>query len=175
MSYFPAIVQGPISRYEQLSKELFRGHQFDYHHFCSELLLILYSLTKKIVIADRIAILANYCFNNYTDLSGFTLYVGALAYSIQLYMDFSGCVDICRSISGLFDVKLINNFNHPYFSQSIKEFWQKWHISLSSWLRDYIYIPLGGNRKGMVRKNINLIITFLISGLWHGAGFNFFA
>lgn len=173
ISYFPAIVQGPISRYNQLSKTLFNENKFNYYNFCSNLLLIIFGLTKKMVVADRIAIFANYCFNNCTDLSGVILYLGAVAFSIQLYMDFSGCVDLCRGVSGLFGVHLINNFNRPYFSQSIKEFWGRWHISLSSWLKDYVYIPLGGNRKGALRKYANLTVTFLVSGLWHGAGFNF--
>ena len=128
---------------------------------------------KKMVIADRVAILANHCFTNYETLEGPILYVGAVCYSIQLYMDFSGCVDICRGVSALFGVELIDNFNAPYFARSIKEFWAKWHISLSSWLKDYVYIPLGGNRKGQARKYVNLLTTFFVSGIWHGAGINF--
>lgn len=176
LSYFPIIVQGPISRYDQLTPQLWgppaKFHWDILHH---NLLLILFGLVKKIVIADKIAIFANYCFSGYENLSGIVLYLGAIAYAIQLYMDFSGCVDICRGVSGLFGIQLINNFRMPYFSHSIKEFWQRWHISLSSWLRDYIYIPLGGNRFGILTKYRNLVITFLVSGIWHGAGFNYIA
>lgn len=126
------------------------------------------------VIADRLGILSSHCFDNYEELSGLVLYLGVVAYSIQLYTDFSGCVDICRGVSGLFGVELVHNFHRPYLSRSIKGFWSRWHMSLSSWLKDYIYIPLGGNRKGRARKYLNITVTFLVSGLWHGAGFNFF-
>lgn len=173
LGWFPAIVQGPISRYDQLAPQFFQKHTFDFDIFRSELLLILYGTIKKMVIADNLAMIANYCFGNISELAGFTLYVGALAYAIQLYMDFSGCVDICRGVSGLFGIHLQQNFDAPYFAQSIKEFWGRWHMSLSSWLRDYIYIPLGGNKKGVNRKYINILIVFIVSAIWHGAGFHF--
>ena len=147
LSYFPTIVQGPISKYEQLRETLTAGRRTDYKIFRSSLLLILIGLIKKMVIADQIAILVNYCFDGFSELQGLILYIGAVSYSIQLYMDFSGCVDICRGVSALFGIELIDNFNGPYFSKSIKEFWGRWHISLSTWLKDYVYIPLGGNRK----------------------------
>ena len=173
LSYFPTIVQGPISKYGDLRKRLTAGKKIDYFTFRRSFLLILIGTIKKMVIADQIAIWANYCFDNYSDLQGIILYVGALCYSIQLYMDFSGCVDICRGVSALFGIELIDNFKSPYFSKSIKEFWGKWHISLSTWLKDYIYIPLGGNRHGKVRKYVNLMATFFVSGIWHGSGFNY--
>lgn len=173
LGWFPAIVQGPISRYDQLAPQLMQEHRFDFDVFRSELLLILYGIIKKMVIADNIAMIANFCFRNADTLEGFSLYIGAVAYSIQLYMDFSGCVDICRGVSGLFGIHLQQNFDAPYFAQSIKEFWAKWHISLSSWLKDYIYIPLGGNKKGKVRKYWNIVIVFLVSAVWHGAGLSF--
>ena len=175
LSYFPTIVQGPISRYDALSHQLCAGKRITYNQFREQMLLISIGVIKKMVIADRVALVANDCFARYTELEGPILYVGAVCYSIQLYMDFSGCVDICRGVSGLFGIELIDNFNAPYFSKSIKEFWSKWHISLSTWLKDYVYIPLGGNRKGKMRKYLNLIITFLVSGIWHGAGFSFLA
>lgn len=174
LSWFPAIVQGPISRYDRLMPQLRNKEKASFEKIRSSLVLVLFGLVKKMVIADRIAVLVNHCFSNYAELHGMVLYLGAVGFAIQLYADFSGCVDICRGVSGLFGVDLINNFNRPYFSRSIKEFWSRWHISLSSWLKDYVYIPLGGNRKGNVRRYINIIITFLVSGLWHGAGFNFF-
>jgi len=173
LSYFPTIVQGPISKYEQLRNQFTAGRRIGYTDFKRNLLLISFGLIKKMVIADRVAILANHCFANYADMEGVILYIGAVCYSIQLYMDFSGCVDICRGVSAMFGINLIDNFSGPYFSKSIKEFWSRWHISLSTWLKDYIYIPLGGNRKGKGRKYINLITTFLVSGIWHGAGINY--
>lgn len=173
LSYFPTIVQGPISKYEQLRNQFTAGRRIGYTDFKRNLLLISFGLIKKMVIADRVAILANHCFANYADMEGVILYIGAVCYSIQLYMDFSGCVDICRGVSAMFGINLIDNFSGPYFSKSIKEFWSKWHISLSTWLKDYIYIPLGGNRKGKARKYVNLLATFFVSGIWHGAGINF--
>lgn len=173
LSWFPAIVQGPISRYDRLMPQLAKGSKMSFDRTRDSLVLILFGLVKKMVIADRIGIFANYCFNNHADLRGVILYLGAVAYSIQLYADFSGCVDICRGVSHLFGVELTDNFKRPYASRSIKEFWNRWHISLSSWLRDYIYIPLGGNRKGTFVKYLNIFIVFLVSGLWHGAGFQF--
>lgn len=174
LSWFPSIVQGPISRYKQLTPQLLNTEKFDFDKIRHGLVLILFGLVKKMVIADRLAIFVNTCFEDYEKLGGVILYLGAVSYSIQLFADFSGCVDICRGVSHLFGIEMINNFNRPYLSGSIKEFWSRWHISLSSWLKDYIYIPLGGNRKGTARRYINIIITFLVSGLWHGAGFNFF-
>ena len=175
LSWFPAIVQGPISRYDQLMPQLVNPNKFSFDRTRDGLVLVLFGLTKKMVIADRLAIFANYCFQNYADLQGVILYLGAIAYSLQLYADFSGCVDICRGVSRLFGVELMDNFRSPYSSRSINEFWGRWHISLSSWLKDYIYIPLGGNRKGAFVKYLNIFIVFLVSGLWHGAGLQFFA
>lgn len=175
LSWFPAIIQGPISRYDQLMPQLVKPNKIFFETFRDGLVLILFGVVKKMVIADRIGIFANYCFQNHADLRGVILYLGAIAYSLQLYADFSGCVDICRGVSSLFGVEIIDNFRRPYASRSIKEFWSRWHISLSTWLKDYIYIPLGGNRKGIFVKYINIIIVFLISGLWHGAGFQFVA
>lgn len=173
LSWFPAIVQGPISRYDELAPRLAAGKLPSYDEVRGNLLLILFGLIKKLVIADRLAVFADYCFGG-VELEGIILYLGAVAYSVQLYADFSGCVDICRGVSGLFGVELVQNFDRPYLAQSVKEFWARWHMSLSRWLKDYIYIPLGGNRKGTARKYLNLMLTFLVSGLWHGAGWNFF-
>lgn len=175
LTYFPAIVQGPISRYEQLSSQLTAGKKVSYDTCRNKTLLVLLGITKKVVVADALALFVNSCFSSYKELSGIILYIGAVSYAIQLYMDFSGCVDICRGVSGLFGVELVDNFSAPYFSKSIKEFWRRWHISLSLWLKDYVYIPIGGSRKGKFRKKLNLVITFLISGIWHGAGFNYWA
>lgn len=170
LSYFPAIVQGPISRYNQLSPQLSCRTKFDFEQILCNVTLILFGLVKKIVIADRLHIFTDQCFSSFQRLSGLILYLGAVCFAIELYADFSGCVDICRGVSGIFGIDLPQNFFSPYLSGSIQEFWKRWHISLSSWLRDYVYIPLGGNRKGKLRKDLNLILTFLISGIWHGAG-----
>ena len=175
LSWFPAIVQGPISRYGQLQPQLMNNNKFSYDKMRAGMVLVLFGLVKKLVIADRIGIFVNCCFENYRQLEGITLYLGAIGYAIQLYTDFSGCVDICRGVSSLFGVDMVDNFNRPYLACSIKEFWSRWHISLSSWLKDYVYIGLGGNRKGKIRKCFNILVTFLVSGLWHGAGFHFFA
>ena len=152
---------------------MFHEKLFDVDSARKNLLRILFGLVKKMVIADRLGILAGYCFEEYAELRGVILYVGAVAYAFQLYTDFSGCVDICRGVSGLFGIDLVHNFERPYLAQSIKEFWNRWHLSLSRWLKDYIYIPLGGNRKGTNRKYINLLATFAVSGIWHGAGFQY--
>lgn len=174
LSWFPAIIQGPISRYNQLMPQLCNEEGVSLERTRRALFLVLIGAVKKLVIADRLGFMADYCFYNYETLHGLELYFGAIAYSLQLYIDFSACVDIFRGISALFGVDMIHNFDRPYLATSIKDFWGRWHMSLSSWLKDYIYIPLGGSRKGKTRKYINTLVTFLVSGLWHGAGFNFF-
>ena len=166
-------MQGPISRYDQLAPELFTPHKFSFERLKSGMLLFMYGVFKKIVIADRAAIFVNQVFGNYNDYQGFEIIIAMVLYTIQIYTDFSGCVDISRGVSEVLGIKLINNFDHPYFAVSIKDFWRRWHISLSTWFRDYIYIPLGGNRKGKLRKHANLFIVFLVSGLWHGVGVHY--
>lgn len=173
MTYFPIIMQGPISRYNQLAQTLFVPHSFSWDRMKSGISLMIWGAFKKMVIADRAAIFVNQVFNNYVDYEGVVVVVAILLYTIQLYTDFSGCVDISRGVSEVLGIEIINNFNHPYFATSIKDFWRRWHISLSSWFRDYIYIPLGGSRVGTVRKYLNVMIVFFVSGLWHGVGLNF--
>lgn len=175
ISFFPTILQGPILRYDDVKDGLFpeQKKRFDLTQCAYGAQLLLWGLFKKMVIADRVAIIANEIFENYTSYHGFTLIVGALAYSLQIYTDFSGCVDIVRGSSQILGISLPENFRQPYFATSIADFWHRWHISLSSWFRDYVYIPLGGNRKGKLRQYLNIIIVFLISGIWHGAGTNF--
>lgn len=174
VSFFPGIIQGPISRYDRLMPELTESRPFREENLFHGVVLILLGLVKKMVIADRLAPFVAACFGGYRSLQGGILYLGAVGFALQLYLDFSGCVDLCRGVSRLFGIRLTENFNRPYLATSIKDFWGKWHMSLSSWLKDYVYIPLGGNRKGKARKYINLMLTFLVSGLWHGAGFQFF-
>lgn len=173
ISFFPQIVQGPIPRYGTLQKQLVEGHSFQEKGFVKGCMLIIWGFFLKMMIADKAGIVVDCVFEHHEMYQGSYVLVAGVLYSIQLYADFSGCVSISKGVAALFGIRLQDNFRHPYFSTSIKEFWQRWHISLSSWLRDYVYIPLGGNRKGKFRKYVNLVITFLVSGLWHGSGLNF--
>lgn len=173
ISFFPLIIQGPISRYEQLGAQLFEGHSFDSRKFMRGIQLILWGFFLKYMLADKSSIFVNAVFDHYQDYAGIYIFVAAVLYSLQLYTDFLSCVTMSQGVAGLFGIELVDNFWHPYFSTSVKDFWRRWHISLSSWLRDYIYIPLGGNRKGTLRKYINLVITFAVSGLWHGGSWKY--
>lgn len=173
ISFFPQILQGPIPRYEQLGSQLFAGHEFQEKEFVKALQLLLWGFFLKLMIADKAAVVVDAVFDNYEMYRGCYVIFAGILYSIQLYADFLACVTLAQGAASLFGIRLTDNFNHPYFADSIHEFWRRWHISLSTWLKDYIYIPLGGNRKGTVRKYLNLIITFIVSGMWHGTGFQF--
>ena len=173
VSFFPQILQGPIPRYSQLKEQLFEGHAFDYKTVKFGFQLILWGMFLKMVIADRAAIFVNAVFQEYHLYEGTVLAVAAVLYSIQLYTDFLGCVCIAMGAAEVYGIKLQTNFERPYMAVSIKDFWRRWHISLSSWLRDYVYIPLGGNRKGKLHRYINLMLTFLVSGIWHGSGLQY--
>lgn len=173
VSFFPQIIQGPIPRYDQLAGQLCEGHRFDERRFVKGFMLILWGFFLKLCIADKAAVIVNAVFDTYPTYQGAYVYLAGVLYSFQLYADFMSCTTLAQGISELFGITLVDNFHHPYFSTSIADFWRRWHISLSSWLRDYIYIPLGGNRKGKVRKYINVLITFVVSGIWHGGGFKF--
>ncbi len=173
MSFFPIIMQGPICRYSQLSPQLSSPHRLDYRQLKFGAQLMLWGFFKKLVIADRAGLLVNQVFDNYEAYAGLSVFVAMCLYTLQLYADFSGCVDISRGVSGMLGISLPDNFRRPLFSQSIQEFWRRWHISLSSWFRDYVYIPLGGNRKGPARKYLNIMVVFALSGLWHGVGINY--
>lgn len=173
VSFFPQVIQGPIPRYDQLSHQLTEGNLFDERKFVKGFMLILWGFFLKFCIADKAGIIVDTVFDSYPTYQGIYVLVAGVLYSFQLYADFLSSTSFTRGISGLFGIDIINNFNHPYFSTSIKEFWRRWHISLSGWLRDYVYIPLGGNRKGRIRKYINLLVTFAVSGIWHGAGYKF--
>ena len=172
VSFFPQIIQGPIPRYEQLKEQLYIGHRFHEKFFTKGLHLIIWGFFLKLMIADKTAIIVNIVFDN-ANYSGIYIWIAGILYSVQLYTDFLACVCLSQGVASLFGVQLVDNFAHPYFSRSIKEFWKRWHISLSSWLRDYVYIVLGGSRQGKIRKYINLIITFVVSGIWHGKGMKF--
>ncbi len=173
VSFFPHIIQGPIPRYEQLGKQLFEGHEFDIDNIIRGLQLILWGHFLKLMIADKAGLFVDYVFGNYSAFSGFYVLIAGMLYCIQLYVDFQSCVMISQGTAKLFGIELVDNFDHPYVSASISEFWRRWHMSLSYWLRDYVYIPLGGSYEGRKKKYFNLIVCFGISGLWHGEGFKY--
>lgn len=175
VSFFPQLVAGPIERATHLLPQFYHKRSFDYTKAVDGLRQILWGLFKKIVIADNCAEYANMIFNHSADYSGSTLVLGALFFTFQIYGDFSGYSDIAIGSSRLFGFDLIRNFNFPYFSRDIAEFWRRWHISLSTWFRDYLYIPLGGSRGGMMMKIRNTFIIFIVSGFWHGANWTFIA
>ena len=171
--YFPLLVAGPIERATHLLPQIKKKRTFNYSQAVDGLRQILWGLFKKIVIADNCAEYANLIFNSSDDYSGSTLIMGALFFTFQIYGDFSGYSDIALGTSRLFGMELLKNFNFPYFSRDIAEFWRRWHISLSSWFKDYLYIPLGGSVGGLKMKIRNTFIIFLVSGFWHGANWTF--
>ena len=173
VSFFPQLVAGPIERATHLLPQFFKKRVFDYNKAADGMRQILWGLFKKIVIADNSAEIANQIFNNSADYSGSTLLLGALFFTFQIYGDFSGYSDIAIGTSRLFGFDLMRNFAFPYFSRDIAEFWRRWHISLSTWFRDYLYIPLGGSRGKTKMKIRNIFIIFIVSGFWHGANWTF--
>ena len=175
ISFFPQLVAGPIERTCNLLPQLKNKKAFDYPLAVYGLRLMLWGYFKKLIIADRLAYYADAIWNSYPEFEGFTLFLGIFFFTIQIYCDFSGYSDIAIGSANLLGIKLMTNFKSPYFSSSVKEFFTRWHISLSSWFRDYVYIPLGGNRCSKIRRIINVMITFLVSGLWHGAAWTYVA
>ncbi|MFH1642599.1 MAG: MBOAT family O-acyltransferase [Nanoarchaeota archaeon] len=173
VSFFPQLVAGPIERAKNLLPQFFEKHYFDYKRITDGLKLMLWGFFKKVVIADRLSIIVNTIYNNPTDYTGITLILATVFFAFQIYCDFSGYSDIAIGAAQIMGFKLMDNFKRPYFSRSISEFWKRWHISLSSWFKDYVYIPLGGNKVSIPRWYVNLLIVFLISGLWHGANWTF--
>lgn len=173
VSFFPQLVAGPIERATHLLPQFDRRRSFDYGLAVDGMRQILWGLFKKIVIADNCAVYANLIFNNSDNYSGSTLTLGAIFFAFQIYCDFSGYSDIAIGVSRLFGFDLMQNFAFPYFSRDISEFWRRWHISLSTWFRDYLYIPLGGSRGGTWMKVRNTFIIFVVSGFWHGANWTF--
>ncbi|KUJ62183.1 acyltransferase [Flavobacteriaceae bacterium CRH] len=173
VSFFPLLVAGPIERATHLLPQIKKERNFDYSKAVDGLRQILWGLFKKVVIADQCAEYANSIFNNSADYSGSTLLVGVLFFTFQIYGDFSGYSDIAIGTARLFGIDLLRNFAFPYFSRDIAEFWRRWHMSLSSWFRDYLYIPLGGSKGGTWGKIRNTFIIFLVSGFWHGANWTF--
>jgi len=175
LSFFPQLVAGPIERASHLLPQFYKKRTFDYSKSVDGLRQILWGLFKKMVIADNCADSANVIFNNSADQPGSALLMGAIFFTFQIYCDFSGYSDIAIGTARLFGFDLMRNFNFPYFSRDIAEFWRRWHISLSTWFRDYVYIPLGGSEGGTWMKVRNTFIIFLISGFWHGANWTFVA
>ena len=173
VSFFPQLVAGPIERATNLLPQFYKKREFNYEKAVDGMRQILWGLFKKIVIADNAATYANQIFNNSDNYSGSTLLLGAIFFAFQIYGDFSGYSDIAIGTSRLFGFNLMKNFAFPYFSRDIAEFWRRWHISLSTWFRDYLYIPLGGSRGGTWMKIRNLFIIFVVSGFWHGANWTF--
>jgi len=173
ITFFPQLVAGPIGRSVHLIPQFLRVRIFTYDNSITGLRLMLLGYLKKCVVADNVSTIADSAFFNSESLVVSSAIIGALAFSIQIYFDFSGYSDIARGCAKLFGVDLMVNFRRPYFAKSITEFWQRWHISMSQWFRDYVYIPLGGNQESNFKTTRNLLITFLVSGLWHGASWTF--
>jgi D-alanyl-lipoteichoic acid acyltransferase DltB (MBOAT superfamily) len=173
VSFFPQLVAGPIERSTRLMPQFFEKKKFEYDRVVSGLQLVLWGLFKKIVIADRLAVYVNQVYNHPGDFSGGPLILATYFFAFQIYCDFSGYSDIAIGSARILGFDLMQNFRRPYFAQSIADFWQRWHISLSTWFRDYLYIPLGGNRVVKWRWYYNLMIVFVLSGLWHGANWTF--
>lgn len=170
LSYFPHVVQGPIDRFNEFKEQIKDGVKLSYRNITFGAQLTLWGFFKKLVIADRLGIVVDKVIAGYADYDGIIVILALLLYSIQIYADFSGCIDIVSGISEMFGIKLRRNFNHPYFSRTMAEFWRRWHISLGTFFRDYVYIPLGGNRRHHLR---NIIVVWFLTGLWHGASWNF--
>jgi D-alanyl-lipoteichoic acid acyltransferase DltB (MBOAT superfamily) len=175
VSFFPQLVAGPIERATNLLPQFYVKRRFDYEKAVDGMRQILWGLFKKIVVADNCATYVNQVFDSYQDQTGSTLLIAAVLFAFQIYGDFSGYSDIAIGTARLFGFNLMRNFNFPYFSRDIAEFWRRWHISLTTWFRDYIYIPLGGSRVSKAKVIRNIFVIFLLSGFWHGANWTFFA
>ena len=171
--FYPQLVAGPIERPQNLLHQFYEKHEFDCNRVVEGLKIILWGLFMKIVIADRIAIYVNAVYNNSEQHSGKSLALATVFFAFQIYCDFAGYSNIAIGTAKVMGFKLMTNFNRPYFSRSISEFWKRWHISLSTWFRDYLYISLGGNRVSIPRWYLNLFLVFTISGLWHGANWTY--
>lgn len=171
--FYPQLVAGPIERPQNLLHQFYEKHKVDYRRITDGLKLMTWGMFKKVVIADRLAVFVNQVYDNPHDYQGISLLIATIFFAFQIYCDFSGYTDIARGAAQVMGFHLMLNFDRPYFSKSINEFWKRWHISLSTWFKDYLYIPLGGNRVPVPRWYLNLFITFIVSGLWHGANWTF--
>ena len=175
VSFFPQLVAGPIERSKNLLTQLSTPKPFEFVRAREGFLLMLWGYFLKVVLADRIAVFVDTVYGDYGNYGGIYLVVASILFAIQIYCDFAGYSTVAVGAAKILGIQLMENFNAPYLSTSVADFWRKWHISLTSWFRDYLYIPLGGSRKGKIRKYINEMIVFLVSGLWHGAQFSFVA
>lgn len=173
VSFFPQLVAGPIEKSKDLLYQFNEIHYFDYNRAKDGLILMIWGFFQKVVVSDRLAILVNEVYNNPSEHKGFEIIIATIFFAFQIYCDFSSYSNIAKGAARVMGYRLSKNFDSPYFSDSIKMFWRRWHITLGSWFKDYLYIPLGGNRKGRIRTYINTMIVFLTSGLWHGASINF--
>lgn len=173
LSFFPCILSGPIQKGKEFIPEIRKSKALVWDNVEKGLLMCCWGYFQKLVLSNRLAVMVDNIFAQYTEQKGIILIIGAAVYGLQLYVDFSGYSDIVIGIAKVFGFDLLKNFDFPYSSLTIKEFWRRWHISLSSWLKEYIYFPLGGSRKGTFRKYLNVMIVFLVSGLWHGNGLNY--
>jgi alginate O-acetyltransferase complex protein AlgI len=171
--FYPQLVAGPIERPQHLLHQFYEVHDFEYRRVADGLKLMLWGFFKKVVIADRMAALVNPVFDHPENQPGVALILATFFFAFQIYCDFSGYSDIAIGAAQVMGFRLVENFRRPFFAKSVSEFWRRWHISLSSWFRDYVYIPLGGNRVPRWRHSVNIFVTFLISGLWHGANWTF--
>ncbi len=175
-AFFPKLVQGPIERSGNLLHQIRCLDTLpvrDAERIRRNALLLLWGLIEKLLIADRIAIPVNAVYTQFGAFGGVEILLVTVLYAFQIYADFAGYTDMARGAAGLLGFDLLENFRRPYLADSVQDFWRRWHLSLSSWLRDYVYIPLGGSRKGRMRRAVNILLTFLVSGLWHGTGFHF--
>jgi len=175
VTFFPQLVAGPIERSDRLLPQLHQSHKFDYTRVVAGLRRMLWGFLKKVIIADNLAAVVNIIFANPQNYDGFTLIIGVLFFNIQIYCDFSAYSDIAIGSAKVMGIELMENFRRPYFARNIAEFWKRWHISLTTWFKDYLYIPLGGSRVSKARRNFNVIVVFLTSGLWHGANLTYIA
>lgn len=173
VSFFPMLVSGPIERSKNFIKQISEEHYFEFSRIKNGVLMFLWGLFMKIVISDKAAIIVNTVFGGYEYYAGIEILIAILLYTIQIYCDFAGYSYMAIGSGQILGFKLMENFNTPYFASSVADFWRRWHISLSSWFKDYLYIPLGGNRKGKYRKYFNIMFVFLVSGFWHGASWTF--
>ena len=173
VSFFPQLVAGPIERSENLLPQLKKTYKFDYNRVTDGLVLMAWGFFKKMVIADGCGKIVDIVFDNISSYGGLRFMIAAVLFAFQIYGDFSGYSDIAIGAANVIGIKLMKNFDHPYFAQNPVDFWRRWHISLSGWFMDYVYIPLGGSRKGKLRTAFNLMVIFLVSGLWHGANLTY--
>ena len=175
VSFFPQLVAGPIERSKNLLVQVNERHTFDFERMKRGLLLMLFGYFQKVVLSSYLSMVVDNVYNNYQDRTGSQLIIATVCFAFQIYCDFGGYSNIAIGAAQVMGFRIMENFNTPYFSKSVSEFWRRWHISLSTWFRDYLYIPLGCNRKGKRRKHFNLMVVFILSGLWHGAKWHFVA